>query len=129
MSARTFLLQLAALSLFLAALVGVLPTLLPALSAADTRFALQTELVFALTCAGIFWVGKKTARSSNKNAFTNAVMISLFVKMIVTACMILVFNKLTHPSSTIFLLPFFIVYLGYTIFEAYFMIHLGKKNV
>ncbi len=128
MSVRQFFGQFLLLSLLLAFAIGSLPSLLPSLIPAYIEFAWWAQLFFAALCVAIFSIGKKTASSPNKNAFTGVIMSTLFFKMLVAACLILVFNKQSQPTSTLFLLPFFLTYLGYTIFETSFMIKLGKSD-
>ena len=76
----------------------------------------------------IFILAKKAAQSDNKHNFTNVVLGFTMLKMLFCAIMILVYNKFYEPTSKMFLVPFFLIYLSYTIFETYVMMKLGKSS-
>lgn len=74
----------------------------------------------------MFLIGEKSAQSPNKNAFTSAALGFIMGKMMLAVIVILTYNKFAEPESKIFIVPFFIVYIIYTIFETYFMMKLAK---
>lgn len=82
-------------------------------------------LFFLLTVA-MFFAGYSAARSANKNDFTTAAMGFSGGKIFLSAILILIFTELAKPESKLFILPFFSIYVLYTIFEVYFMMRLGR---
>lgn len=76
----------------------------------------------------MFIFGYRAAQSSNKNHFTNTVMGFTMGKIFLSIIIILAYNQLVKPETKLFILPFFGIYLIFTIFETYFMMKLGKMN-
>ena len=68
------------------------------------------------------------SKSKSVHTFTNVSLGFMMLKMMFSAIIILFYNKLMKPDSIVFLIPFFLIYLFYTIFETYFMIKLGKNE-
>lgn len=84
---------------------------------------------FCLVSIMMYYTGKNAIRSSNKFAFTNLVMVYTMVKMFLAILIVMAYGKIVQPSTKLFILPFFGVYLFYTIFETYFMMKLSKTRV
>lgn len=89
-------------------------------------FSWSCWLFFVLFSMAVFFFGLKAARSSNRHDFTNASMGFIFFKMMLSVGFVFVFVKLNKPPDALFIIPFFINYLCFTIFETRFMIQLGK---
>ncbi|MBK7408993.1 MAG: hypothetical protein IPL49_09690 [Saprospirales bacterium] len=81
---------------------------------------------YFLTAILLYVVGKKLAVSENKNAFTLFVMGSVFAKMLLSMVVLVLYLKFAEPASKYFILPFFVVYLAFTIFETYFLMKIGR---
>ena len=81
----------------------------------------------ALTLA-MFTVGRITAKSSNKSLFTGMVLGFTFGKIFLSIVVVIGYFKFGNPPSRLFILPFFIVYLIFTIFETYIMMQVGKRQ-
>ncbi len=73
-------------------------------------------------------MGEKTAKSSNKGLFTGVVIFSTFGKIFLSFLVVIGYYELGEPTSKIFLLPFFIVYLIFTVFETYLMMQIGQNT-
>lgn len=84
---------------------------------------------FSVVSVLMYATGKSAIKSSNKFAFTNLVMVYTMAKMFLAILIIVAFGKIMQPSTKLFILPFFGVYLFYTIFETYFMMKLSKTKV
>ncbi|GAB5555360.1 MAG: hypothetical protein Sapg2KO_49510 [Saprospiraceae bacterium] len=76
----------------------------------------------------MFLVGKRAAASENKNNFTNAFLIFLMLKLFLCASLMIGYLKIFEPETKLFILPFFSLYIIYTIFEVFFLIKLGKTQ-
>ncbi len=90
--------------------------------------SLLSTVGFCLLSVFMYYAGRNAARSSNKNDFTNIIMGFTMGKMVLSFVLIFAYLKLVEPADKIFVLPFFSIYLIYTVFETYFMMKLGRTN-
>jgi hypothetical protein len=74
----------------------------------------------------MYFIGKKAAISSQKYLFIQIIMLFILVKMFLAIAVLLVYKKVYKPESSIFILPFFVAYIIFTIFETYFMTLLSR---
>ena len=84
--------------------------------------------IFIPLSIGMFLGGQRAARSTNKYFFSNLIMPLTFIKMFVAVAGLVVYKKIYHPETKFFLLPFFFVYVVFTIFETFFMVKLAKPK-
>lgn len=125
MATRSFLLQTTLVTFLTAGLLYGLsfyPLLLPYRDFG----AICLFFFVALSCL-MYVTGRRAAVSSQQNFFTQLILVFTIVKMFLSIVIVFVYFKATEPASNWFLLPFFLVYLIYTIFESYFMIRIGKS--
>ena len=124
MQPNTFFRQLTLISLPTAALlfaVHQIPVLQP------HQFLAWLSLVFFIgLCIFMFFTGRAAALSKNKNAFTNAFLGFLMLKLFACGGILIGYLKLAAPDTKLFALPFFGLYIIYTTFEVLFLIKLGK---
>ncbi len=99
----------------------------PALQA-YTDLAWISLAFFIMISILMYYAGYRAALSDNKYQFTNVIMGFTFGKMMLSALIILAYNKLMEPDSKFFILPFFGLYVIYTIFETYFLMKLGRMS-
>lgn len=83
---------------------------------------------FMLVSLLMYYSGYRAAHSDNKNTFTNVVIGYTTAKMFLSVIIVLIYGKLAAPPDKFYILPFFAIYLIYTIFETRFMMKLGKMN-
>jgi hypothetical protein len=83
-------------------------------------------LFYILAAVFFFVIGKKTAGSDNKNAFILFVMGAVFIKMLLSMSVLVIYLKFAQPASKYFIIPFLAVYLVYTVFETYFLMKIGR---
>ena len=55
----------------------------------------------------MYFVGKRTGQSENKNDFTNVVLGFTMGKMFISAMLIYIYIQLIQPEGKLFILPFF----------------------
>ena len=91
-------------------------------------FSFISLALFMLLTLVMFLFGEKTAKSSNKNLFTTLVLGFTFLKIFLSLFVVIAYYKVGNPSSKVFLIPFFIVYLIFTIFETYLMMKISKNT-
>ena len=77
-------------------------------------------ILFAGICALMYPLSVSALKSSNKYLFTNVTFSFIFIKMLLSVTLILVYQWRFHPSNYWFVAPFFIIYAIFTIFEVYF---------
>ena len=126
MTAKVFYLQLAIVTLLATAVAFGINTF-PQF--AEVRPIAWISLgIFVLLSMVIFYAGRKAAFSENKNDFTNVFLGITIGKIFIAIIFILGYNQLMEPDSRFFIIPFFLMYLIYTIFETYIMMKLGRLN-
>ena len=91
-------------------------------------FSLVTLVVFMLLTLLMFWVGKISANSKNKGLFTTLAMGFTFGKIFLSILVVIGYHQLFEPPSRLFLLPFFIVYLLFTVLETYMLMQIGQEK-
>lgn len=127
MSEKYFYLQLAAVTLLAAAAVYLINTL-PQLQAHQLVGWISLGLFFFITIL-MFLFGKQAALSDNKHTFTNVFLGFTTGKIFLIILFVFGYSRITEPETKFFILPFFSMYLIYTIFETYVMMKLGRiKN-
>jgi len=91
-------------------------------------FAWGTFTFFVLFTLLAFWYGSMAARSTNKHQFTNAFMVLTMIKMMFSLMIIVGYFFLAKPANKLFIVPFFGIYLIYTIFETALLMKMGRTN-
>lgn len=126
MTAKAFYLQLAMVTLLAAATAYGINTF-PQF--ADVQPIAWISLgIFVLLSVVMYYAGRKAAFSDNKHDFTNVSLGVTIGKIFIAILFILGYNQLMQPDSRFFIIPFFLMYLIYTIFETYIMMRLGRLN-
>lgn len=126
MTAKAFYLQLALVTLIAAATAYGINTF-PQF--ADVQpIAWISLAIFVLLSVVMYYAGRKAAFSDNKHDFTNVSLGVTIGKIFIAILFILGYNQLMQPDSRFFIIPFFLMYLIYTIFETYIMMKLGRLN-
>lgn len=127
MLSNSFFKQLAIIFVALAGLHCALVFSFPTFGAFQNLFWFS-QIFFAAICIASFYGGKHFVRQRNKNVFLQFIMMLIFFRLIASAAIIIGYFKLFIPESKAFLLPFFLVYLAYTIFEVYFLSKIGREQ-
>jgi len=81
---------------------------------------------FILLSIGMYYLSSRAANSTDKNLFLQQVMLTTFMKMVLTIAVIIGYHKLAEPESKAYALPFLLIYVIFTIFETSFMMKLSK---
>ena len=77
--------------------------------------------LFALFTIAMFFLGRKAARSKNGNLFLYIIIINVFVKLLGSFIIVFLYVEYKSPESNMFIVPFLMNYLFFTIFETYFL--------
>ena len=126
MQTKNFLIQLAGVTgLAIAVAFGLHQ--LPSLQGGEVLSSIAIVL-FTFLSLLIFWRARVAATSSNRHSFTNVVMGSTMLKMLFSIAIIYAYIVLAEPASKLFVLPFFGIYIIYTVFEVYAMMQLSHTK-
>ncbi len=125
MSIRQFYIQLA----FITGITGLILYLFTRLAGFGSGwFPLVGLVFFFLFSILIFHLGLNSAGHQDKNRFTGVVMGMIFLKLVLTLGIVLVYDKMIAPLAIQHVLSFLIVYLFFTFFEVYFMSKLARRR-
>lgn len=124
MNRRRFFLQLGLLTVCVLGVLLFLHIFEP--FASFKIISLVTLGFFLLISVALYFMAAKAALSPDKNAFTRLIMSFTFGKMLLTIVLIIAFHKILKPDSLYYLIPFFFIYIVFTVFETIFMTRLGK---
>lgn len=76
---------------------------------------------FTLLSIMIYFLTEHLEKQNNKGMLINLVIINVMFKFLLAIGIVMVYHKLKDPEDGIFVLPFIIIYVIFTIFETYFM--------
>ncbi len=127
MRTKDFLIQLSGVTLATAALLFLL-RLFPETSP-YLLYGWICLSVFVALSLMMFFTGYIALDDKNKQGFVRVSLLFTAIKMLVSVVLNFVYYKASAPETAFFLLPFFIVYLIYTVFETRFMMLLGKYGI
>lgn len=124
MSKRSFFSQL----IFLILLTGLALVFIHVFQpfAPYKMLSLCALVFFAMLTSFVYLTAAKAALSNDRNAFTRLIMLFTFVKMVLTAALLIGYHNVFQPTDNMFLIPFFLIYIVFTSFETIFMSKLGK---
>jgi hypothetical protein len=126
METKTFLLQLLGVTALAIAVAFGLHQI-PTLQGGEWLTGIAVVLFTLLTLL-IFWRAKVAAASANRHSFTNVVMGITMLKMVFSIAIIYAYVVLAEPANKLFVLPFFGIYIIYTVFEVYAMMQLSHTK-
>lgn len=87
--------------------------------------SIYSVLMFTVLSIILQLLLRKSVYSPNKQLFISITLANMLLKIVFSALLLLLYKKLTLPLDTKFIIPFLIVYLGFTIFETWFMVRLS----
>ncbi len=90
------------------------------------NFTWFSLLIFVGLSLAVYFPFKSAAEGKNKSLFTQLSMVFIVVKMMLSLTILLVYNRAFHPGDRLFLIPFGIIYIVFTIFETWVLGVLGK---
>lgn len=102
---------------------GICHSLLPLDYALPLTVAALVGLL--LLSVGIFFVSKRTAVAENKYLFGNAFMGITTLKLFLCGGSLAAYILLGNPENKLFVVPFFLIYLVYTVLEVLVLVKLA----
>lgn len=85
-------------------------------------------LCFTLISVAAYFLGLKTAHSPNRHDFSNVFLIITTFKLLFCSLVVWLYKVLAAPEGRLFVLPFLLIYLIFTIFESHWLVRLGKDG-
>lgn len=76
---------------------------------------------FSVLSLAIYFLTIFLEKQPEKRGLLNIVIINVMLKFVISAFVIGYYYNVKEPDDGIFVVPFIIVYVAFTIFEAYFM--------
>jgi len=83
---------------------------------------------FVLFTLAVYFVALAAVRSKSPTAFVQAIIGILAFKLFGAVLLILIYDRLFEPETRWFLLPFFTLYLIYTILETFLLMQMSKQK-
>lgn len=90
--------------------------------------SLWSVILFVVISIVMFYIGRWGVEHSNKNIFTTLLFGFVAAKMFLSVVLLLVYHLFMEPANQFFILPFFLVYIVYTIFECVYLTKLNEGN-
>ena len=95
----------------------------------DSRpLSIFSVVFFSLLCIAVQYLGKRAARSTNKNLLTQLIMIVVFLKLFCCLFLVIGYDQFYAPSTNHFVLPFIFLYLVYTSFEVIILMRASRLS-
>jgi hypothetical protein len=83
---------------------------------------------FVILCILVFYLGNRAAKSENKYVLTRLILGLVFIKILACLGIVIVYDRVFVPTSNYYMLPFFLIYLVYTIFEVVLLTKANKLS-
>lgn len=93
-----------------------------------SKFSSLSLALFIAISIVMYLTGQPAALSTNKNLFSRVVLLFIFIKMLFAVGLVAGYHHFVQPLNRRALLPFFLIYLVFTVFETYFMAKLGRME-
>lgn len=90
--------------------------------------ALQSILFFSLFSFLIYFFAERSLLSKKQGAFLSIIVANTFFKLLACFIFILIYVQLNEPGDKFFLVPFFIFYLVFVVFETWFLGNQAKRK-
>jgi hypothetical protein len=91
--------------------------------------SLFSLIFFVVLNIGIYYLGVKSVRSKDKNSLTRLIMLLVFLKMISCLAIVIVYDQGWQPATNHYIIPFFLIYISYTIFEVDMLSKISKMQL
>lgn len=83
---------------------------------------------FIILSMVIFRLANKLSKSKNLNAFTRLILYNLMIKLFLSFIIVIIYYYVFKPENRLFIVPYAIVYLIFTIFEAIFLSRQARQK-
>ena len=93
----------------------------------DQKLSIFGILFFSLYTIGLYYLSIYSIKSPNKGLFTSIHLGTIFLKMLLTVALIFVYREFYLPESRLYIIPYIVIYVLFTIYETYMMMKISKS--
>jgi len=86
-----------------------------------TGFSLSTLGLYFLLTIFMYLFAKRAKTDSEPSAYTSTLLLFHWIRIFTSLIFVFTYIKLFMPKTNLFLLPFFSIYILFTIFEVYML--------
>ncbi len=126
MPLKKFLSQIGIVTL-LAILTAFLLHLSPRL-ASNALLSWMGIAFYLIFCLLVYFIASWAAHQPQKSLFTGLSLLITIAKMGFSVIVVGIYFKIYEPTERLFVVPFLIIYVIYTIYETYFLMKLSRVN-
>ena len=83
---------------------------------------------FVILSVVMFRFAKKLSKSENLNYYTHLIMYNMMAKLFCSFIIIVIYYMVVKPEDRLFIVPYMLIYLIFTIFEAIFLSREAKQR-
>ncbi len=124
---RRFWLLLLIVTVVTVLLLALLDKFLPA-SESLSRFTVWCVLAFICINVVAYYVGRRAVRSKSRFRFIQAMMMLILLKMMICIGLVVLHVEINHPVSKLFVVPFLMIYLIFTLFEIFVLERMARTH-
>ena len=77
--------------------------------------------VFSVLSIVVYVISDKLSETKRKTLLIQIILMNMLLKMMISAVIVFMYYQLARPADGVFILPFLVVYVIFTVFETYFM--------
>lgn len=77
--------------------------------------------IFSVLSIVVYTLTNKLKDTKNKVLFIQVILTNMILKMMLSGVIAFVYYQVKQPADGLFIVPFLIVYVTFTVFETYFM--------
>ncbi len=85
-------------------------------------------IFFVFLSVVMFKFAKKLSKSENLNHYTHLIMYNMMAKLFCSFIIIVLYYMIVKPEDRLFIVPYMLIYLIFTIFEAIFLSREAKQR-
>lgn len=90
-------------------------------------FYISIGLILPLSIL-VYLLASRLAGSKDKYALVRLVLGNMMGKLLLAVLIVVAYTQTRNIDTTLFIVPFFITYIGFTIFETYFLHEISKVD-
>jgi phosphatidylserine synthase len=91
-------------------------------------FGITTTLIFFVFSVIVYVAANLSVDSPNRTRFIGLTISNMLGKMLISVAVVLIYHKVKNPSNTLFIIPFLLIYIIFTIFETHFLIQIANHK-
>lgn len=91
-------------------------------------FGITTTLIFFIFSVIVYVAASISVDSPKRTKFIGLTISNMLGKMLVSVAVVLIYQKVKNPSNTLFIIPFLLIYIIFTIFETHFLLQIANHK-